>query len=107
IGGRTLPNRTPAAQAVVAGTEEVIEAVLAQAKAKGVRGQRLPVACGFHSPLVAPARPAFERALAEGRFQAPRLPVFSNTTAGPHPDDHAALAAPLAQHLTSPVPLPA
>jgi hypothetical protein len=38
---------------------------LARFQAKGIRGQRLPVACAFHSPLVAAAREPFARAKAE------------------------------------------
>src|SRR5581483_8366546 len=42
-------------------------------------------------------------ALGEVRFAAPRKPVFSNTTATPHPADPAAIARQLAEHLVSPV----
>src|SRR5205085_765500 len=69
----------------------------------GVRAQRIPVACGFHSPLIAGAREPLSQALAEATFAVPRKPVFSNTTAAPHPADPAAIARQLAGHLVSPV----
>ena len=65
----------------------------------------LPVACAFHSPLrragAAAARRAAEHDCA---LEPPRIPVFSNTTAAPYPDDPAAIAgAPRPSTWSSPV----
>ena len=60
----------------------------------------LPVGGAFHSPLMAPARPRLEAALAATPFTAPRVPVLSGVTARPHGDD---VAARLAEQLTAPV----
>ncbi|MFN4258611.1 MAG: SDR family NAD(P)-dependent oxidoreductase [Gemmataceae bacterium] len=103
-----LPDVTPAnintpTQTVISGTNEGLEKALARLRENHIRGQRIPVACGFHSPLVAPAREPFARALAACPFAPPRLPVFANTTAAPYPNDPAELTAILADHLTSPV----
>jgi acyl transferase domain-containing protein/NAD(P)H-dependent flavin oxidoreductase YrpB (nitropropane dioxygenase family)/NAD(P)-dependent dehydrogenase (short-subunit alcohol dehydrogenase family) len=103
LEGVIVANRNAPGQTVLSGTEEGLRAALERLGAKEIRGQRLPVACGFHSPLVNAARAPLARALAACRFRAPRVPVFSNTTAAPHPADPAAIAGLLAEHLTSPV----
>jgi acyl transferase domain-containing protein len=75
----------------------------AKLQAAGIRSQRIAVACGFHSPLIAGAKPALAAALGAAAFAPPRKPVFSNTSAAPHPADGAAIAKQLAEHLVSPV----
>ncbi|TMF05935.1 MAG: SDR family NAD(P)-dependent oxidoreductase [Chloroflexi bacterium] len=103
VDGATLANMNAPSQNVISGTEAAVEAALARAKAQGVRGQKIAVSRGFHSPQVAPARDPLARVLAEVRFSAPRCPVFSNTTAAPYPHEPSAIAALLAEHLVSPV----
>src|SRR5262249_53251679 len=80
-----------------------LAAVLARAKANGIRGQKVAVSRGFHSPLVACARGPLAEALAEFSFATPKIPVFSNTNAQVYPPDPAAIAALLTEHLVSPV----
>jgi acyl transferase domain-containing protein len=103
IDGVTAANINTPSQTVISGTNEGVQAALERFQKRGIRGQKLPVACGFHSPSVAPAREPFAKALAACRFAPPRRPVYANTTAAPYPPDPAALAALLAEHLTSPV----
>src|SRR5262249_34022719 len=64
---------------------------------------RLPVAAAFHSALVADAQRPFRAALESIRVLAARLPVFANTSAGPYPDDPAAVRELLAGQLARPV----
>jgi [acyl-carrier-protein] S-malonyltransferase len=59
----------------------------------GARARRLDVSGAFHSPLMAPAAAALERALARVEFDEPRLPVISNGTAAPFRDPHTELVA--------------
>jgi acyl transferase domain-containing protein/NAD(P)H-dependent flavin oxidoreductase YrpB (nitropropane dioxygenase family)/NAD(P)-dependent dehydrogenase (short-subunit alcohol dehydrogenase family) len=103
VDGATLANKNAPNQTVISGTETAVEAALAKGKMQGLRGQKIAVSRGFHSPLVAQARGPLARALAEVRLAAPRCPVFSNTTAAPYPRDPSAMAALLAEHLVSPV----
>jgi acyl transferase domain-containing protein/NAD(P)H-dependent flavin oxidoreductase YrpB (nitropropane dioxygenase family)/NAD(P)-dependent dehydrogenase (short-subunit alcohol dehydrogenase family) len=103
VDGATLANKNAPNQTVISGTEAAVDTALAKAKAQGVRGQKIAVSRGFHSPLVAPAREPLARALAEFRFTAPHCPVFSNTTAAAYPRDPSAISALLAEHLVSPV----
>ncbi|MCS6926301.1 MAG: SDR family oxidoreductase [Candidatus Binatia bacterium] len=98
-----LANLNAPAQTIIAGTRRGIEQAVQRCEAAGVRVRPIPVACGFHSPLVAPARDRLAAHLATTSFAAPRIPVFSNTLAAPYPRDPQAIAAVLTQHLVEPV----
>jgi acyl transferase domain-containing protein/NAD(P)H-dependent flavin oxidoreductase YrpB (nitropropane dioxygenase family)/NAD(P)-dependent dehydrogenase (short-subunit alcohol dehydrogenase family)/acyl carrier protein len=98
-----VANHNSPHQTVIAGTEAGLKLAAEKLQAAGIRSQRIPVACGFHSPLIAGAKAALADALGEAKFTAPRTPVFSNTSAAAHPSDGGAIAAQLADHLVSPV----
>ena len=100
VEGVWVANHNSPHQTVLAGTEAGLTAAAAKLDAAKVRAQRIPVACGFHSPLIAAAREPLARALAAAEWSAPRKPVYSNTTAAPHGAEPAKL---LAEHLVSPV----
>jgi acyl transferase domain-containing protein/NAD(P)H-dependent flavin oxidoreductase YrpB (nitropropane dioxygenase family)/NAD(P)-dependent dehydrogenase (short-subunit alcohol dehydrogenase family) len=99
----SLANLNSPLQTVISGPEEGIVAALQILKDRGIRGQRLTVACGFHSPLVAPAQPLLAAALRQIPLTAPKTPVYSNITAQPYPAEPAQMQTLLATHLTSPV----
>jgi acyl transferase domain-containing protein/NAD(P)H-dependent flavin oxidoreductase YrpB (nitropropane dioxygenase family)/NAD(P)-dependent dehydrogenase (short-subunit alcohol dehydrogenase family) len=99
--GISVANSNAPNQTVIAGPEDRLDAVLARCRERGVRGQRLPVSCAFHSPLVAPAREPLAQALAQVRLQPPRRPVYSNVTADRYNADPAAILGTLVDHLTS------
>ncbi len=99
----TAANLNSPNQTVISGTEEGIHGALERLQKKGIRGQRIPVACAFHSPLVAAARLPFAHALAACSFKSPQSPVYSNTTAVPYPDDPSSMVDLLGRHLISPV----
>jgi acyl transferase domain-containing protein/NAD(P)H-dependent flavin oxidoreductase YrpB (nitropropane dioxygenase family) len=90
-------------QTVVAGPAAVVEDLLDLGETRGISGRLLPVSCAFHTPQVAEASEPVSRHAARLIAQAPRLPVYSNIDAKPHPADTAAIAARLGQHLASPV----
>ncbi|MBT2211106.1 type I polyketide synthase [Actinomadura sp. NEAU-AAG7] len=98
-----IANHNAPRQVVVSGTEAGLERALAVLAERGVRAERVPVACAFHSPLVAPAAAAFRADLAARDPRPPAFPVWSNTTAAPHEGDPADLAATLAGQLAAPV----
>src|SRR6185503_13080704 len=98
-----IANLNAPEQTIVSGTRAGVEAAVERMTAAGLRARRVPVACAFHSPLVAPARERLAQYLAGVEFRAPRLTVFSNTTAGPHASDPGQIASVLAQHLVEPV----
>ena len=68
-----------------------------------MRARLLPVSSAFHSPLVAPAQRRLAEFLGQLALGPPRLPVFSNTTAGLYPESPSEIAALLGEHLVRPV----
>jgi len=90
-------------QTVISGTRRGIEQALDRLAAAGIGARLLTVACGFHSPVVAPARDRLARVLSDLVFTAPRLPVYANTSAAPYPAEPARIAELLGDHLVRPV----
>ncbi len=77
-----LANLNSASQFVVAGCDEVLEAVRAAARSAGARQvERLDVAVPSHCPLLAPVREELARALGALRLRDAALPYIANTTA--------------------------
>lgn len=98
-----VANRNAPQQTVLSGSAAAVERALAWCAERGIGAQRLPVACAFHSAFVAPAQERLAERLRATPIAAPRIPVFSNETAAPYPDDAAAVAQRLAAHLVRPV----
>ncbi len=99
----TLANLNSPKQTVISGGEASIARAIEWCDTHGLRARRLPVACAFHSPYVAPAQSRLADMLRQTSITSPDIPVYSNTTAEPYPDDPTAIADLLSAHLTSPV----
>ncbi len=99
----TIANLNSPKQTVIAGTDAALNTAVETLKKAGLKARRIPVSCGFHSPLVAPAAKALSEELKGTNFQAPSVPVYANTTAEPHSEDPVEIVQLLAKHLTSPV----
>ena len=97
-----LANDNAPRQAVIAGPTDAVAETVERLAAAGLSAKPLPVACAFHSPVVAGADATFAAHLADVPLAAPRYEVWSNTTAAPHggPDG---LADALAAQITHPV----
>ncbi|MGH3997016.1 MAG: beta-ketoacyl synthase N-terminal-like domain-containing protein, partial [Pseudonocardiaceae bacterium] len=76
-----VANHNAPDQAVISGSTPAVQAALNRFAEVGVTGTRIPVACAFHSPVVAGATPLFAAELDRRTVGSPRLPVWSNTTA--------------------------
>lgn len=98
-----VANKNSPKQTVISGATEAVERATALLKDRGIGARPVAVSCGFHSPLVAPARDALKRYLAELTFHEPRAMVFSNTTAAQYPRQPAEIAELLGDHLVKPV----
>ena len=58
-----VANHNSPSQTVIAGTEAGLKTASEKLKSANIRTQRIPVACGFHSPLIAGAKePLVQRA---------------------------------------------
>lgn len=98
-----VANLNAPGQVVIAGDRAACERAVTLAKEHQIkRALPLKVAGAFHSPLMAPAAEQLAQALAQVRFQAPRVPVYSNVDAQPVTDP-SHIPGRLVAQLTSPV----
>ncbi|MGH3846677.1 MAG: beta-ketoacyl synthase N-terminal-like domain-containing protein, partial [Pseudonocardiaceae bacterium] len=102
-GPVVVANHNAPGQAVISGPTAAVEAALGQLAERGLTGTRIPVACAFHSPVVAGATTILAAELNHRTIGTPGLPVWSNTTAAPYPAEPAAIRATLAAHVAQPV----
>jgi acyl transferase domain-containing protein/NAD(P)H-dependent flavin oxidoreductase YrpB (nitropropane dioxygenase family) len=103
IGDVVVANRNAPGQTVIAGTSPAVETALAALKEASLSATPLPVACAFHSPVVAAAGATFGAVLADVEFRERDRPVWSNRTAAPYPAGADAPRAELAAQIGSPV----
>ena len=102
-GPVVVANHNSPNQAVISGPTPAVHAALHRLTTMGLAGTRIPVACAFHSPVVAGATAVLATELDRRTVRSPRLPVWSNTTAAPYPAGPAAIRAALAAHVAEPV----
>ncbi len=102
-GPVVLANHNAPTQAVISGPTPAVEAALTRLTTAGLRASPIPVACAFHSPVVADAQRLLAAELDRRSLAAPRVPVWSNTTAAPYPAEPCVIRAMLAAHVAEPV----
>ncbi|MEU8030792.1 beta-ketoacyl synthase N-terminal-like domain-containing protein, partial [Streptomyces sp. NPDC049099] len=90
-------------QTVISGPTADVETAVRLLRDAGLGARRIPVACAFHSPLVAAAGERFAKVLADKTVRAPELPVWANRTATPYPQSPAEVRAELAAQIGAPV----
>ncbi|GAA3430768.1 type I polyketide synthase [Kutzneria kofuensis] len=95
-----LANHNTPKQAVISGPTEQVRRAVETLRATGVSGRQIPVACAFHSPLVAGAGKTFGEYLSTQDIREPELPVWSNRTATAYNGD---VREELAAQIGSPV----
>jgi len=91
-------NYSSPGQTAISGTKAGIETFCE--KARGVRVMPIPVSGAFHSPFMASASSEFENILKNYTINTPAIPVYTNLTGEPYPDDGGAC---LAAQMKSPV----
>ena len=99
----TLANINSPNQVVLSGTLEALEEVEAHLEQAQIGFRRLPVATAFHSPLVAASVKPFRAHLKGIRFNAPKIPVYANTTSEVYPRKAEQIRKLLAEQLAHPV----
>jgi acyl transferase domain-containing protein/NAD(P)H-dependent flavin oxidoreductase YrpB (nitropropane dioxygenase family)/NADP-dependent 3-hydroxy acid dehydrogenase YdfG len=95
--GVVVANFNSPKQCVLSGTKPAVEMALVLIKAAGLAAKPIPVACAFHSPVVAGAQHGLAKRLADLDVRAPRMPVYSNVTAAPYGDVRELLAEQVAK----------
>jgi acyl transferase domain-containing protein/NADP-dependent 3-hydroxy acid dehydrogenase YdfG len=103
IDGVVIANHNAPDQVVISGPTPAIAEAVAALEADGLTARPIPVACAFHSPVVAAAADAFARTLRGTAIRTPAHPVWSNTIAAPYPDATEAIGEILAAQVSSPV----
>ncbi|MFD0268072.1 SDR family oxidoreductase [Streptomyces sp. NPDC127106] len=109
LGGPPLPdglviaNHNAPRQSVLSGPTRAVEAAVRRLRDSGLGVKRLPVACAFHSPVVAAAGPAFGRVLDELPLREPEFEVWANRTALPYGSGPEAVRGELAAQIGAPV----
>ncbi len=101
--GCVVANHNAPRQSVISGPTAAVEAAVAELRAAGVAAERIPVACAFHSDVVAGAADLLSAELADATVTAPVLPVWSNTTARPYGTEPAVVRELLARQVAEPV----
>ncbi|MGW3103598.1 SDR family oxidoreductase [Streptomyces sp. NPDC001100] len=98
-----VANHNSPRQSVISGPTEAVAEAVRLLREAGLGAKRIPVACAFHSPLVAGAGERFAEALAQQTVLAPEFPVWSNRTAAPYGEGADAVRAELAAQIGAPV----
>ncbi|WP_443056138.1 SDR family NAD(P)-dependent oxidoreductase [Streptomyces sp. NBC_00239] len=101
--GCVIANHNAPSQCVLSGPTPAVEAALESLRAAGLRGERIPVACAFHSEVVAGAADALATELAGTRVAGPSVPVWSTATARPYTAEPAEVRELLARQVAEPV----
>ncbi|MFF4454442.1 SDR family NAD(P)-dependent oxidoreductase [Streptomyces goshikiensis] len=101
--GCVVANHNAPRQCVISGPTEAVATAVADLRAAGLSAEPLPVACAFHSPVVAGAAAALAEELAGTVVADAAVPVWSNTTAEPYPAGADAVRDTLAGQLARPV----
>ncbi|MCZ0990455.1 ACP S-malonyltransferase [Streptomyces diastatochromogenes] len=98
-----VANHNSPEQSVISGPTAEVETAVGLLREAGLGARRIPVACAFHSPVVAAAGERFAKVLADKTVRAPEFPVWANRTAAPYPHDGDAVRGELAAQIGAPV----
>ncbi len=96
-------NHNAPKQTVVSGPTAAVRQAVEALESAGFTARMLPVACAFHSPLVARAVPRFSSALAGYAVRTPEFPVWANRTGTRYASSPAEVRVHLAEQIGAPV----
>lgn len=101
--GCVVANHNAPRQCVISGPAAAVAEAVAALREAGLSAVPLPVACAFHSEVVAGAAAALAEELAGTELAEAAVPVWSNTTAGPYPATADAVRDLVARQVAEPV----
>ncbi|MEU0373994.1 SDR family oxidoreductase [Streptomyces sp. NPDC006283] len=90
-------------QVVISGCTEAVATAVERIRQNGHSATPIPVACAFHSPVVADAGERFAEAIAHQSIGVPEVPVWSNRKAAPHSGRAKDIRSELAAQIEAPV----
>ncbi|MEV6315397.1 SDR family NAD(P)-dependent oxidoreductase [Streptomyces sp. NPDC051776] len=102
-GKAVVANHNAPRQSVLSGHTDAVDEAVRLLRDAGHGAKRIPVACAFHSPLLAGAGERFADALAGRPLCAPEFPVWANRTADVHGSEPDEVRAELAAQIEAPV----
>jgi len=103
ISGVMIANVNSNQQVVLGGSTAAIKSAEEQLKAQGFSVVPLPVAAAFHTEFVRHAQEPFSKFVDQQQFNAPAIPVYSNTTGTAYPTDLNDLKSLLKNQILNPV----
>jgi acyl transferase domain-containing protein/NAD(P)H-dependent flavin oxidoreductase YrpB (nitropropane dioxygenase family) len=98
-----IANRNAPAQTVIAGSSARVREAVALLESARLAARLLPVACAFHSPIVAGAKDTLCATLRGFAVRSPTRTVFSNIDGAPYPAEPDAIRERIAAQVASPV----
>ncbi|MFZ3551020.1 SDR family NAD(P)-dependent oxidoreductase [Streptomyces sp. 4.24] len=101
--GCVVANHNAPRQCVVSGPSAAVLEAVAALREAGLSAEPIPVACAFHSQVVAGASAALAEELAGTAMADAAVPVWSNTTAGPYPGSAGEVRNLVARQVAEPV----
>lgn len=99
----SIANFNSPTQIVLAGPTAEIAKVRQALQNQGCTAVLLPVSAAFHTSLIAFAQKSFAIATKSVQFNNPKIPVFSNVTGKPYPQESPAIQKILETHLANSV----
>ncbi|NOZ85676.1 MAG: acyltransferase domain-containing protein, partial [Deltaproteobacteria bacterium] len=98
-----IANLNSSNQFVIGGATKAIEDASARFQRLGIRVVQLPVSHAFHTRIVEPAAIPLRRVLDRLDFRPPGIPLISNVTGEPYPNDVQGIKDLLQKQISSPV----
>jgi acyl transferase domain-containing protein/NAD(P)H-dependent flavin oxidoreductase YrpB (nitropropane dioxygenase family)/NAD(P)-dependent dehydrogenase (short-subunit alcohol dehydrogenase family) len=98
-----VANHNAPRQAVISGPSGSVARAVEILTQAGIRSSALPVACAFHSPVVAGASGSLAAHLERVPVSPPTIPVWSNALAAPYPADPDQVRGLLVRQVAEPV----
>ncbi|MBI4862071.1 MAG: acyltransferase domain-containing protein [Candidatus Riflebacteria bacterium] len=94
-----VANCNAPSQTVISGSTESVQRCVDALRQAGLSAVSLPVSGAFHSPLMQAAQVPLAQVMRGLSLASPKLPVYSNLTGYPYPDDPAAILEHMQNHL--------
>ncbi|MEY2226436.1 SDR family NAD(P)-dependent oxidoreductase [Streptomyces sp. BF23-19] len=101
--GCVVANHNAPRQCVISGPTSAVATAVTALREAGLTAEPLPVACAFHSTVVAGAAKTLMTELATTPLSKPHIPVWSNTTASPYPTTAEEVRSLAARQVAEPV----
>ena len=101
--GAWIANLNSPQQTVISGTKAGLDRAAEILGKAGLSSVAIPVACAFHTSIMAPAQESFQKALRDTDVRPPGMPIFANRSADSYPSSPDAIRQVLSEQIVNPV----